>query len=348
MDATVQFRSIVPGDGPALRALIEGNPSTAPTSFAYDYLSDVVAVHRAFSTELHGVVAESGASLIGMAFGDLHRVQWEGHISQALYVSNLTVDRRYRRRGVARGMADYGIGVVDKAWGSDALLYAAVTEGNISMGLIGAYSFVATRSIQGGVVPMLRSAPKLQPELEVREARHPDLEAIAQGMNHFYREHNLWSPVSPAVLGDFLNVEVAGVHPNRLYVVTRDGQIAGGLSLSDRTRLVRMRVANLSAIARLLGSALGILPRNGVLCALTVRRVWFADGELDSARYLWQRLRYTLCEQGNCMGIAYDPRDRLADVYQVPFWLPMFGARYVVRASRGPDPERPIYCHAGP
>jgi hypothetical protein len=246
-------------------------------------------------------------------------------------------------------MADYGIAVAEKAWGSDILLYAAVMEMNISMGLVRAYPFVGTRSIQGGIVPMRRSAPRLQAELEVREACPEDLEAIAQGMNHHYREHNLWSPVSADTLSELLDVKVAGVRPNRLYVVTREGRIVGGLSLSDRTRLVRMRIANLSVIARLLGSALGILPRSGVLRALTVRQVWFVEGELGAARYLWQCLRYRLREQGNyCMGIAYDPRDALADVCQIPFWLPMFKACYVVRAGTKADPERPIYCHAGP
>jgi len=81
---------------------------------------------------------------------------------------------------------------------------------------------------------------------------------------------------------------------------------------------------------------------------LTVRRVWFRGGELEAARYLWNSLRYELREQGNCLGIAYDPRDRLAEVFQVPFWLPMFKARYLVRASSPLEADRPIYCIAGP
>jgi hypothetical protein len=76
--------------------------------------------------------------------------------------------------------------------------------------------------------------------------------------------------------------------------------------------------------------------------------VWFADGELESARYLWQTLRHTLRDQGNSLGIAYDPRDKLASVFQIPFWLPMFKARYAVRANTILDPDRPTYCLAGP
>jgi len=120
------------------------------------------------------------------------------------------------------------------------------------------------------------------------------------------------------------------------------------LSLSNRTNLIRMRLARASWHIRLLGGWLGLLPESGILEALTVRRVWFKEGELEAARYLWQSLRYELREEGNCLGIAYDPRDRLAGVFQVPFWLPIFKARYLVRASDPLEPERLIYCIAGP
>jgi hypothetical protein len=48
------------------------------------------------------------------------------------------------------------------------------------------------------------------------------------------------------------------------------------------------------------------------------------------------------------MGIAYDPRDRLSDVFQIPFWLPMFRARYLIRSSAPLDADRVTYCIAGP
>ena len=167
-------------------------------------------------------------------------------------------------------------------------------------------------------------------------------------MNAFYREHNLWIPVNVDTLEDFLKQEVNQVKPNQLYVAVRNGEIVAGVSLSDRTKLVRMRLARAPWYVRTLGGWLGLLPASGILEALTVRRVWFREGELEAARYLWQKLRYDLRERGNCLGIAYDPRDRLADMFQVPFWLPMFKARYLVRASDTLEDERLIYCIAGP
>jgi hypothetical protein len=150
------------------------------------------------------------------------------------------------------------------------------------------------------------------------------------------------------LLDRFRNTKIAGIRPNELYVATRNGLIAAGLSVSNRTKLIQMKIENLPRYAQLLGALLGILPRDGLLRALTARHVWFVDGELQTARYLWQSLRHMLREQGNCLGIAYDPRDRLADVFRIPFWLPMFQASYAVRANTTQDPDRPIYCLAGP
>jgi hypothetical protein len=195
----------------------------------------------------------------------------------------------------------------------------------------------------------MRKNPSVSiPNLEVRLANRSELPAIVEGMNAFYRAHNLWSPVSVDTLEDFLGQEVAEVIPNQLYVAVRGEEVVAGLSLSDRTKLVRMRLARAPWYIRLLGGWLGLLPSSGILDALTVRRVWFREGELEAARYLWNSLRYELCERGNCLGIAYDPRDRLADVFQIPFWLPMFKARYLVRASEQLDAGRLTYCIAGP
>jgi hypothetical protein len=108
-----------------------------------------------------------------------------------------------------------------------------------------------------------------------------------------------------------------------------------------------MRISRLPALLRMLGTWLGILPASGILRALTVRQVWFGEGELESGRHLWQQLRYQLRDQGNCMGIAYDPRSALADLFQVPVYIPMFKARYLVRAETV-DATRRTYCIAGP
>ena len=348
MNSEFAFRPVEPDDSMALAQLVSSSPSSGPASFTYDYQAGLLEIHRAFADELHGIVATAGPAVIGMVLADLRQIQWEGRVCRAAYVSNLRVAHNYRRQGVARGILDYGYRYAEKLMGADPMVYTAIPEGNVTLALTEAYQAQITGAIQGGVVPVSRSAPKAKPGLTVRPVGQEDLTTIAHGMNQFYREHNLWSPVSARSLEDFLNTEVAGIRPNQLYVATRNDRIVAGLSVSNRTDLIRMQITNLPGYARWLGSLLGVLPRDGLLRALTVRHVWFADGELESARYLWQTLRYRLRDQGNSLGIAYDPRDQLASVFQLPFWLPMFKARYAVRASTTLDPDRPTYCLAGP
>ena len=348
MEGRFTFRPLKADDSPALAQLVSSSPSSGLASFTYDYQAGLLEIHRAFADELHGIVSTAGPAVMGMVLADLRQVQWEGQVCQAAYVSNLRVARNYRRQGVARGILNYGYGYAEEVMGTDPMVYTAIPEGNVTLALTEAYQCQITGAIQGGVVPMSRSASKAKPGLAVRPADQEDLPAVAQGMNQFYREHNLWSPVSASGLERYLNTGVAGIRPNQLYVATRKARIVAGLSVSNRTELIRMKITNLPGYARWLGSLLGVLPRDGLLRALTVRHVWVAEGELESARYLWQTLRHTLRDQGNSLGIAYDPRDELASVFQIPFWLPMFKARYAVRASTALDPDRPIYCLAGP
>ncbi len=341
------IRLIAPGDGPALEVLLKASPVRGEIGFTYDYQADILAVSQALAVDLVGVVAVQDGAVIGMVYGELLPVQWAGGVCQGVYVSNLRVRPDFQRQGLARRLGDWGLAYLTERLGRDVVLYAAIPEGNISLNLAQRHGFISTRQIQGGVIPMRRTPPRLIPGLQIRPASREDLPAFAEGVNEFYREHDLWNPVTPASLEIFLERQVRGIRPNQLYIVTRGGEVVGGLSLSDRTQLVRMRVTGASAFVRLLGDLLGVLPRDGVLRALTVREVWFGDGQLEAGRYLWQQLRYRLRERGDCLGIAYDPHDRLADLFQVPFWLPLVKARYLVRADGSPEGERLIYCIAG-
>lgn len=344
----IRFRPIEPHDGPALAALIDATPSTSAISFSDSYRADLIETNKAFATDFYAIAAMAGTEIVGLAMGDRSPIQLEGKVRDAIYLSNLRVRPDFRKKGIARGLSDYGVAYAERILGADPILYGAIMEGNISMALTKYYGFQLTKPIQGGIVPMRRSPPYVKPGLVVRAACENDLEEIADGMNAFYRKHNLWSPVTPDFLRNFLGKEVAGIHPNNLYVVTRGGRLVGGLSCSDRSRLVRMKLSNTPYYLRMLGGLLGVLPKSGILHALTMRRIWFKPGELAAARYLWQSLRYRLRQQSNSLGIAYDPQDTIANVFQIPFWLPMFKGYYVVKTNSPFNAERLIYCTAGP
>jgi len=348
MPEPITYRLVTPKDNQALENLIAETADSGDIGFTDDYQTDLLAVHRGLAEEFHGAVAVQDDKLVGMVFGEVRWVQYAGQVVPGVYISHLRVHPEYRRQGIARGLSDWALEYITDLLRSDTVLYSAIMDGNVSLNLANQYGFQATGSIQGGIIPMRKSPPAAIPDLEVRPAERSEFPAIADGMNAFYRKHNLWIPVNVDTLEDFLKQEVNEVKPNQLYVAVRSGEVVAGVSLSDRTKLIRMRLARAPWYVRTLGGWLGLLPASGILEALTVRRVWFRDGELEAARYLWQTLRYDLRERGNCLGIAYDPRDRLADVFQVPFWLPMFKARYLVRASDALEPDRLIYCIAGP
>ena len=137
-----------------------------------------------------------------------------------------------------------------------------------------------------------------------------------QAMNTYYREHDLWTPVTAGGLAEFRDQSLMGIHPNELWVLTRGSRLLAGFSLSDRTRLVRMQIQRASAPVRLLGALLGILPRSGELRSLTIRRIWYQEGELEAGRNLWEQARYQFRNRGSSLGIAYDPTDNLGQVFR--------------------------------
>ena len=347
MTEVTTYRLVKPEDSQALEKLIAVTADIGSIGFTDDYQADFLAVHRGLAEELHGVVAVRNEEIIGMVIGEVRWVQLAGQVKPGVYISHLRVHPDYRRQGVAQGLSDWSLEYITDLFRSDMVLYGAIMAENVSLKLANRYGFQATEPIQGGIVPMRKRPPASISGLTVRPSKRSELPDIVEGMNAFYHEHNLWSPVSVDTLTEFLGQEVAGAKPNQLYVVVRGGKILGGLSLSDRTNLVRMRLIHAPWYVRLLGGWVDLLPSSGILNALTIRQVWFRGGELDSTRYLWDSLRYDLREQGNCMGIAYDPRDRLADVFQIPFWLPMFKARYLVRASAPLETKQLTYCIAG-
>ena len=347
MSNSIKYRLVSFDDSQALEYLIAKTTDGGRIGFTDDYQADLLETHRGLAEEWHGAVAERNDQVIGMVFGEVRWVQYAGQVRPGVYISHLRVHPNYRRQGIARGLADWGLEYITDLLRSDAVLYGAVMAGNASLKLADRYGFQMTKPILGGIVPMLKRLPASIPDLDVRPAKKDELPLIVEGMNEFYGGHNLWSPVSVTTMEEFLGQEVADVKPNQLYVAVRGDQVVAGLSLSNRTKLIRMRLMRAPWYARMLGSFLGLLPASGILDALTVRRVWFREGELEAAKFLWTSLRYALREEGNCLGIAYDPRDKLVDVFQSPFWLPMFKAHYLVRASDPLEPERLTYCIAG-
>jgi GNAT superfamily N-acetyltransferase len=302
---------------------------------------------QTLATRLEGAVATRDGAIAGMILGDFTELQWSGAPRPGVYVSNLRVHPAHRRHGVARALARFGLDRVRERLGDDAVVHAAVMEDNVSAGLVQALGFQATPPVRGALVPARRRPPSGAEGLRVRRAVPEEAARIAAGMNAYYAEHNLWSPVSPDSLAAFAARELSGVRPNHLYVAARGSELVAGLSVSDRTGLLRMAVTRASPLVRAAGWALGILPADGALRALTVRQLWFRPGERAAARLLWQTLRHEAQAQGRSLGIAYDPRDPAADVYRLPRWLPTFSARYLVRAAAKLEPERPTYCVAG-
>ena len=235
MPEATTYRLVTPKDSQALESLIAATADSGGIGFTDDYQVDLLAVHRGLVEEFHGAVGVQDGEVVGLVFGEVRWVQHANQVVPGVYISHLRVHPDHRRQGIASELSDWALEYITDLLRSDAVLYGAIMAGNASLKLADQFEFQTTKPVQGGIVPMRVRPPVAIPDLEVRQAERNELSSIADGMNAFYRDHNLWIPVSVDTLDDFLKQEVDGIKPNRLYVVVRGGQIVAGLSLSDRT-----------------------------------------------------------------------------------------------------------------
>jgi len=348
----VSYRRVREEDGPALRRLLAA-PDSGRLGFAQDYAGDPLQIHAGLAMgDLQGGVAvhEPSGEIIGVGFADLGDTQWNGRLCPSAYVFGIRVHPAYRRRGVAAGLVRWGAEELARLVGEGFLAYGAVQAGNVTARLTHPFAPKTTRVIQGGVLPGLSRPPGPSPDLAVGPAEESEFQAFAAGANAFYQATNLWRPLSRASLARFVNQKAGpqGPHPNRLYVVRRQGSVIGGLSISDRRYLMPMRVQAPPLPVRWLGRLTGVLGADGAIRPFSVRHVWFQAGELEAGRYLWRQVRWGLSREGEgSFGIAYDPTSPLAQVFRVlPGW-PLVQAQYLVLADDEPLHNPFVYCTAG-
>ncbi|HVU13255.1 MAG TPA: GNAT family N-acetyltransferase [Phototrophicaceae bacterium] len=330
------LREMTPADSPALAALTEQSPDAGMVTVNPRFHLPVDQVFAARHGKLVGVVveAEGAPGLVGAEHVSFGECQFEGSVRPYALMSALVVHPDYRRQGIAGALAQWCITRALEHSGKDTVLMADIQKGNVaSTATAHQWATQFSTRVIIAPIPMRAQPPQPNSSITIRETADSDLEAIAENVNTFYRDYNFYRPQTAQSLRDWLQESPLPTPINHAWVaVDRANHLLAGIGVREDGRLMSLHVEKAPTLVNLANAFLKIIPPDHEMRNLQVEKFWFAPGQIEAARLLWQTLRWELRERGSSLLCNYDPRSPLKAVLQAPPWMPTTSINVALRA----------------
>jgi GNAT superfamily N-acetyltransferase len=289
------LRPFEPGDGPAMGALLAAEAATTAVAMTTRYQHDVYASLVAQHPGVIGVVATAPGyeGLVGMATAFIDEVQVEGQLYPRAMLENLKVRHDVRRMGLGRQLAAWRIAEARRRFSGPGVVMAGVEGTNAaSLATAGKWASQIMGPLRIVIGPTTRRGPQLR-DLRVRDIEDADVEAVVAGSNAFHADTNLY----PRLTADRLRALLAPLDPGgraRQYriAVTPDGSVLAGAVVMQRFDLMVDQIDHLPTPLALLNKLFSLVPPDGMIRTLEVGLPWYAPGQLDAGRRLWEQVRH--------------------------------------------------------
>lgn len=349
---TIVLRRLEPTDGPGIDRLGRESPDTGAVAFYSEFHHDAYETLMALRPGAFGVVAQApDKHIVGMGLVSFGQCQFEGELLPCAYFSALGVHPDYRRRGIAARIAAWRVNEAREYFqsaGREGVIFAAIQGGNV--GSVRTAASWSTQAIgghmSGAVVNVRLKPPKAVGGLEVRPASDDEFDRVAGQQNRFYRDCNFYSPDTPTGLGTWRSQLFFGERLREyLVAVARSGEILAGLAVTAEGPLVTGHIVRMPRALRLVNAFLRILPRDGTARRLKVDRFWFAPGQLEAGRHLWESTRWLLRERGTMVMTFYDGTSQLRQAVVRPRFMPSLTGTVVLHGPAPADPARCLYVN---
>jgi GNAT superfamily N-acetyltransferase len=337
---TFSLRRLGPQDGPALAAVLSASPDTGSIGSIERFEIDPYQALMALQKDAVGVVAETPgyAGFVGSGLVRFGQCQWEGELRPSALLNTLVVHPGYRHQGVASRLAKWREELAHQRHGDDCVIWAIIQRNNTGSERTAtkwANQFLENRI---AVVPLrMRSTPpRRSRHFDVRLARPDELEPVAEQLNRFYRDYNLYSPETGSSLAAWLEATPFDT-PFRHYQVVTDkaGTILAGMGLSENYRLRTTIITHLPVGLRILNRLFNVIPASGEMREVVLSRIWYAPEQMEAARQLLETIRWEWRARCTSLLFSADLRSPLVHLLTV---LDRFAREVTGIAVRGPVP----------
>ncbi|HYO56009.1 GNAT family N-acetyltransferase [Archangium sp.] len=346
-DNDVLLREFTPSDAPALEALFRACPDTGRVRATVEHQIDTYRALQAMRPRTMGFVAmrAGSESLMGALLTSISTRHSGGRLRSCALLHSLMVHPEHRLHGLAHKLLKRTVELARATVGDEGVIVSNVQEGNAgSITAIGRALPHRTGQYEAVVQPMRRRPPARTSGVQVREARPEELGAIAEQLETFYENHELYPPQTGSSLAAWLGAAPPEAPLRRYYVATDTaGRLRAGLAVVDPSALRIQRVHHIPPMMRLIDRFAHLLRPDGTLRQLSVDLAWFLPGAEEAARALWETVRWELRDQGSALGTFFDGRSPLRAMPSAPFFWPR--ARFITfTADAGViRPERLLY-----
>lgn len=347
-ESTFSLRMLRPEDGIAYAAVLAASPDTGRIATAAHFEIEPYRALTLLQGDTAGVVAETPGfdGFVGSGLIRFDQCQWEGKMVPSALLNALVVHPDFRRRGLASQLARWREEFARHRIGEGGVIWAIIQQDNTGSERTAckwASQFLGQRVT---IVPLrVRSAPpRHATHLEVRPALPSDLGEVAEQLNRYYQDYNLYSPETMNSLGAWL-AETPFDSPFRHYRVVTDatGSLLGGIGLTENFRLRTTLITHLPPVLRIPNRIFHVVPADGRLREVALSRIWYAPGRLDAIRHLLETLRWEWRARATSMVLYTDVRSQLMHLLGLPERI---GRTTVGIAVRTPIPcaqDRLIY-----
>jgi GNAT superfamily N-acetyltransferase len=323
---SLSLRILTPEDSLKYGKLIVQSPDTGVVRFSQRFEIDpYTAVINAHPGSV-GVVAETPEydGFIGAGLVRLGRCQWEGRDVPYALLNTLVVHPNFRRRGVASQLAKWREEYARQHFGGEeGVTFAIIQKNNTGSELTAKKwyrQFLAERLV---VIPInVRSRPPAQmTEFNVREISINEMEEVAAKQNQFYKDFNLYSTETAESLAHWCHESPFDTPYHHYFVVTdRSNNILAGLGLTETGRMRKLVVIHIPPVLEVLNKFLQAVPADRIITELGLNRIWFADGQIKAAQYLFETIRWEWRDKGTSITSFTDTRSPILGIYRVRPW----------------------------